>query len=475
MRKSLFFTACIFVCSVWAFFIGAYFSRDTNAIAQTPTNVVLSDAEKKFSDNPENVFAILAETRSLLSGTSKTKLELQKARLKLEHATDAFFQKNLDAIALAFYKRWGSDAYSNAFDEHSMFNIKADITLEYANTLKKELLAKSINPKNRDFQAYSYILGKLSEDQKNQWGLDKGTLATLVLAEKWTLKDTKLLLSNTEMESIFEKLGFFPWKVLDLKTMRRMVTSEALSTHTRYTRAYLTAQMIFGRNALGNRIYLRNTLKHEKQIASLSCEANSVAHFYNFFAGIESKPRITEKEAFEFFPVDRKLPELERTAEWFKRRWGDPDKVFVGEVEGVQSININKLTGYGIHAKWVKSAIEPKLLKIGYASRIAEFNEMNIVLSLAKNEPVLFWYVFSNDPKKWFAKLDWKTWEWEDKTGYIGEHTGIIVGVEFTKSGEISKVGYYEWLSETLTWEDWKSLSEKAKYFNTTIIAEKAI
>lgn len=58
---------------------------------------------------------------------------------------------------------------------------------------------------------------------------------------------------------------------------------------------------------------------------------------------------------------------------------------------------------------------------------------MNIVFSLANNHPVLFWYVFNDDPKKGFAKLDWKTWEGEKITGYIGEHTGIIVGVELDK------------------------------------------
>jgi len=86
---------------------------------------------------------------------------------------------------------------------------------------------------------------------------------------------------------------------------------------------------------------------------------------------------------------------------------------------------------------------------------------------------VLFWYVFSDDPKKGFAKLDWKTWDGEARTGYIGEHTGIIVGVELTKGGELSKVGYYEGLSEAITWEDWSTLKNKAKYLDSIIVAEK--
>lgn len=79
--------------------------------------------------------------------------------------------------------------------------------------------------------------------------------------------------------------------------------------------------MMFGRNALGNRIYLRNTLKHTKQISSLSCEANSFAHFYNYHASLSGHPTITEKDAFELFPVDDLPPELDKTPQGFKRRW----------------------------------------------------------------------------------------------------------------------------------------------------------
>ena len=42
--------------------------------------------------------------------------------------------------------------------------------------------------------------------------------------------------------------------------------------------------MIFTPGAYKPRTYLRNTLRHEKQFASLSCEANSFSHFYNFYA-----------------------------------------------------------------------------------------------------------------------------------------------------------------------------------------------
>ena len=83
---------------------------------------------------------------------------------------------------------------------------------------------------------------------------------------------------------IFDELGYMPWSVQDMRAMRRTIVSEGLSMNSRYTRAYLSARMIFTPGAYKPRTYLRNTLRHEKQFASLSCEANSFSHFYNFYA-----------------------------------------------------------------------------------------------------------------------------------------------------------------------------------------------
>jgi hypothetical protein len=216
---------------------------------------------------------------------------------------------------------------------------------------------------------------------------------------------------------------------------------------------------------------LKSDFDHKKQMASLSCEANSTAYFFNFYAKREKYSTITEKQAFDWFPLDDRLPEFEPTKTGFLRKWGDPDKAFVGKVEGRQSVDINRLTGYGIHAKGVLPVLTQKLEPLGLTPEIQTFSEMNIVLSLARNHPVLFWYVFTTDAKKGFARLDWKTWDGASRIGYIGEHTGIIVGVEFSKGGEIAKVGYYEGLSETIIWEDWNSIKSKAKYFDSVIVA----
>lgn len=187
MRKSVLFAAGIVLCSMGAFFVGAYFVKDTQATSDITTpQVVLDEAERRFADNPDNVFVVLAETRALLAGTSKNKVELQRAQLKLQRATDAFFRKNLDTIALSSYRKHGAQKYMDAYENHSSLNIKADISPGYAEILKKELIEKGVNPKNREFQTYSYILGTLSENPRSQTGatLDRSTLLALTEAEK---------------------------------------------------------------------------------------------------------------------------------------------------------------------------------------------------------------------------------------------------------------------------------------------------
>ncbi len=132
--------------------------------------------------------------------------------------------------------------------------------------------------------------------------------------------------------------------------MRRTITSESLGQETRYTRAYLTAVDLF-RDRLTTRIYLRDTLKHSKQKESLSCEANSISNLFNYYRDKTKSPRISETEVFRIMPKDEKLPESIDTDSGAVRIWGDPDTHFVGRVEGKQSSNPNKLTGYGIHPK----------------------------------------------------------------------------------------------------------------------------
>jgi hypothetical protein len=239
--------------------------------------------------------------------------------------------------------------------------------------------------------------------------------------------------------------------------------------------------MLFSKPPSSKRVYLRNTLKHEKQFASLSCEANSMSHFYNFYAtlangGVKSKSppkfsEISEQAAFDLLPKNNKVPEYRQQDGKTIRIWGDPEKEFVGEVTGKQSITLSKLTGYGIHAAGILPTLDKELTKIGYRASLNDFSELRVGWNILRGEPLYFWYVLSDAPKEGFAKLEWQTELGEKRIGYIGEHTGIIVGVEFDTIGRLLNVAYYEGRSSTLTWAPWSEIKRKAEYFNTSITA----
>ncbi len=151
--------------------------------------------------------SILAETRSLLAGSTKNQVVLKRSRLQLERATAAFYQKHLDEIALSLYLRGDASVYREAFRQHSVLEIKADISQSYAKRLKKSVLNGNINPKNREFRAYAYILGRLYESPKSgSGGLDIRTLELLKSAEKGSLKNQEVQLGKAEIQKVFEEL-----------------------------------------------------------------------------------------------------------------------------------------------------------------------------------------------------------------------------------------------------------------------------
>ncbi|MDD2745765.1 MAG: hypothetical protein PHU93_04465, partial [Candidatus Gracilibacteria bacterium] len=266
-----------------------------------------------------------------------TIFQIAEASALVPQVTEAVDSENLDKIALAFYATNDKNIYREAFQKHGDLKLKADITPTYANELKSKILSSKINSKSLNFQAYIYILGRLSESPKNEAGeLDVYTLNLLDLAEIGSLKESDILLENTEMAQIFTRLGYLPWRPIDLKIMRRVIINENLSVETKYTKAYLTAQTLFGRKTLGNRIGITKGFQHQKQISGLSCEANSTAHFYNYYASNTGKLKVTENQVFHWFPLDERLPEYQKTKTGYLRTWGDPEKAFVGKVNGIQ-------------------------------------------------------------------------------------------------------------------------------------------
>jgi hypothetical protein len=427
--------------------------------------------------DPNSLVLLLKETESILRKGARNDSDLSFYLLRLEKVTDTFYEKNIDAIARNLVKKHGEKRYQNSYEKILESQLKAQAGEIFLWNLKNKLIAsKWLSLTSNDFEAYVYA--RYLIDSWKAWNekwLDASTMQEITSVERGRKpKDENIITDTAKLGRIFSMLAISPWKPEDLTFMRRTIITEKLSKSTLYTRAYLTAHWMFANKPISERVLLKNTLKHETQKQGLSCEANSYAHFYNYYAVIEKQPLTSELAVLEKFPKDpTPLKLIKKPQGGFEKIWWDPNTHFVGSVEWNQSENSNRLTGYGIHATGVLSPLNADLGKIGYTAYETEFSEFEITWNLLSNHPLYFWYVLSLEKKDGFAELHWKTPTWKNITGYVGEHTGIIVGATYQPDGSINQVGYYEWRQSTIVWESYESLEKKAKLFNSMIIARE--
>lgn len=168
LKKIFIFLGCIGIFAISAFFVWNQFFQNTKTELASPPipPPTLTEVEKKYADNPANITAILSDTQAMLAGTASGNFTLEKSRLQLERATEAFYQKNIDSIALSLYKSGDAAIYREAFHKYGEVEIKADITPSTARDLKSKILSNPINPNNQDFRAYAYLLDRLNSTPK---------------------------------------------------------------------------------------------------------------------------------------------------------------------------------------------------------------------------------------------------------------------------------------------------------------------
>lgn len=87
------------------------------------------------------------------------------------------------------------------------------------------------------------------------------------------------------MVKVFDALGYLPWRDLDIKTMQRYTAKD--SVQKRDIPKPTSPLRCFWEKYSWEKMSLKTEFDHKKQMASLSCEANSVAHFYNSLLGYE--------------------------------------------------------------------------------------------------------------------------------------------------------------------------------------------
>ncbi len=169
--------------------------------------------------------------------------------------------------------------------------------------------------------------------------------------------------------------------------MRKVIEERKVGPETAYFKAYAYARSNLV-NGSGNLSLLRG-IPHAKQEWSLSCEANSMRDLVNYYRLGNGKEAANESSFVFLLPSDPSPPKYQNGV----RIWADPTKTFVGRIDGKQSSNPKKLTGYGIHADGILPYVKRELKQYGLNAEKRPFDSDAIRDSLAAGHPVVFWYV----------------------------------------------------------------------------------
>jgi uncharacterized protein YvpB len=147
-------------------------------------------------------------------------------------------------------------------------------------------------------------------------------------------------------------------------------------------------------------------IKLDFQDRALSCEAASLKMALSHY-GVT----VTENDIMDIIGFD---PTPKRG-----NIWGDPDKAYVGNIDGKQNT-----TGYGVHWGPVAAA--------GAVWRSAEsFSNWTLTQLLSEVEaghPVIVWGIYPGGRKD-----SWVTPEGKEVRAWVGEHTRVVVGFTGTK------------------------------------------
>lgn len=179
-----------------------------------------------------------------------------------------------------------------------------------------------------------------------------------------------------------------------------------------------------------------------RQEHALSCEIAALRMALSYY-GV----KITEKELVKKLPFDTRLPRSKNNI------WGDPNRGFVGDIDG-------KIpdTGYGVYEKpLARVASEYREAKIITGARLSE-----ILLEVYKNHPVIVWGTLASG-----KDISWRTPDGRRIQAIFGEHTRVVIG--FTGSIENpEKIILHDPIYGTLRMpkkeflSNWKLLGNKA-------------
>lgn len=158
-----------------------------------------------------------------------------------------------------------------------------------------------------------------------------------------------------------------------------------------------------------------------RQQHALSCEMASLRSALKA-VGVE----VSEAQLLRDLPKDptRKVYASRRSRTF---TWGDPDKGFVGNVNGVMP-----RSGYGVHATPVAELAS----RYASATLMRSNDAAALTAAIDAGHPVIVWSVLGKKP----SKLTWKTPEGKTINAALYEHSLVVSGYERAEDGSLASV-----------------------------------
>ncbi|MDD2487748.1 MAG: hypothetical protein PHS92_05260 [Candidatus Gracilibacteria bacterium] len=404
-------------------------------------------------------------------------IENEKKNILLKEINDLQKEMNLKNIRQYVLYRYFKDnteklninSYRRGYQLVSRVDLQSDIHPYYLrkleNTIKKE---KILNEKNNTFKSYVFLISKMRKPAEYEKSEDVlGKMDSLIL-------ESDFLSNSGSYGKYFDRLMLEEkankYSINDFNRIRKKIIDTGISPRSHYFQAFLywysESKSIFKEN----KVILENNIPHDIQTKKLSCEANSATDFINYLYGTRSAGAINEQSVIDMIPTNSGALWGNSENELF---WGDPSLHFVGDINGKQSRNSQKISGYGIYADPMVRIINAKISGLGIQAEKNSFSEENIIESLSKGSPVMFWYLLpvaiGNGAGYNFNPISWTTAEGNLINGYIGEHTGIIVGASIKEDGSINNLYYYEGREKNIQISNFAEIEKTAKMFDQMI------
>lgn len=352
-------------------------------------------------------------------------------------------------------------------------DLTADIHINYLKYLEQIITGQlEINENDSIYKWYIYILYSYNKNQKNNVSTEE------ILNNIENFSSSNEFLQNKDYyKNRFDKLvlyeKFNKYSKNDFRIIKEKILKENISPNSDYVKWFLYWYWIYKNILTKNTITLKNTLYHEKQKYSLSCEANSARDLVNYYILNSGKKLIAEDEI---------LSSLSSYTWWIIKNnsenylWADPNKTFVWSFSWKQSINPLHFTWYWVYANPIIKSIKT-LFTNDFEIKKDTFNEKNIVESILWNNPVMFWYLSEVKiwNKIWYQtkSITWETQEWNKISWYIWEHTWVIVWYDINNNWKITNIYYYEWRNSDIQKMDFNFAKQVASFFNETITIKR--